>query len=548
MKVAEYIAEYLKQKGVKHIFGYQGGGILPFIHAINKTEGITYIQNYHEQAAGFAADGYSRINNNLGVALATNGPGATNLVSAIANAFFDYCPCLFITGQVNVSDINTKNSIRQNGFQEVNTVSMVKSLTKYSKTITDVRYIRYELDKAITIAQSCPKGAVLLDIPLNIQNAEIEPENLKKYCPKKHKTKKFPLNNFIRLLEKSQRPLILAGGGLKNSRNEFEKFIEITGIPRVSTLCALDIYSENNYGFCGLFGNTYSDIAINKTDLLIVMGSRLSKRQIGIKEKYAPNAKIIQIDINKSELNRVLKNTLTIQADIKDFLNTFLEKFSNKTFPKYKKWVEFLENTKKQYYNSIELNKLNKPVEIVRTISSYVNSEANIIFDVGQNQMWCSQGFIAKKGQHILTSAGLGCMGYSLPAAIGAYYANFNNTIAFCGDGGFQMNIQELQFISSTQIPVKCIVFNNQSLGMIQEVQMKFQNQEYYGTKIGYSTPDIKKLAQCYGINYILINRIEDLQLLKNTINDKLPYLIEIKLNENPTRLLNQYDEVDIYE
>ncbi|MBQ3311800.1 thiamine pyrophosphate-binding protein [bacterium] len=553
MQVVDLITEFLKNHKVKHVFGYQGGGILPLIHSICKSDSIDYVQTYHEQAAGFAADGYARITENLGVALATNGPGATNLVSAIANSYFDFSPCIFFTGQVNTFDINKVANVRQNGFQEIDTVSLVKDITKYAVRIEKESEILNELQKAYKIATTAPKGPVLIDLPLNIQKAEID-ENLLKshnvYSEVNNLSQK-SINKFIEMLSNSVRPVVVAGGGIKLSgaQKEFAEFIEKTNIPRVSTLNGLDVYSKNNFGFCGLYGLNEANLAINKSDLLIIFGSRLSKRQIGIKDKYAPNAKIIQIDVNTDELGRVLENELSINADIKNFLSYLLQKLNSENLKNYNGWLEEIINLKQKYSSKIEYNNKDvRPVEFVKTVSNYISDSANIIFDVGQNQMWCAQALHVKKRQSIISSGGLGCMGFSLPAAVGAYYANGNQTIAFMGDGGLQMNLQELQLVSQNKLPIKIVVFNNTSLGMIQEVQMKFANKEYFGTKIGYSTVNLEKLANCYDINFVSIKNQNDIKTLEEKFKDNNSYIVEIVMTETPTRLQTQYDEVKEYE
>ncbi|MGN0017445.1 MAG: thiamine pyrophosphate-binding protein [Candidatus Gastranaerophilaceae bacterium] len=557
MQVVDLITEFLKNHKVKHVFGYQGGGILPLIHSICKSDSIDYVQTYHEQAAGFAADAYARVTKNIGVALATNGPGATNLVSAIANSYFDFSPCIFFTGQVNTFDINKVENVRQNGFQEIDTVSLVKGITKYAVRIENDADVLGELEKAYNIATTSPKGPVLIDLPLNIQKTELNEGILKEFSKNSEADNPAFVDNscvlkFFELLSKSKRPVVVAGGGIKlsNAEKEFSEFMEKTNLPRVSTLNGLDVYSKNNFGFCGLYGLNEANIAINRSDLLIVVGSRLSKRQIGIKEKYAPNAKIIQIDINKNELSRVLECDLEINADIKVFLVELLKEINEKKNNScYDDWLSEIEKLKEKYSKSIEYNKEDiRPVEFVKAVSDFIFDEANIVLDVGQNQMWCAQALQVKQNQSIISSAGLGCMGFSLPASIGAYYSNNRQTIAFMGDGGLQMNLQELQLISQNKIPIKIVVFNNSSLGMIQEVQMKFANKEYYGTKIGYSTVDLEKLASCYNIDFVSIRQQNQIEILQDVFKNNKSCIVEVKMKESPTRLQTQYDEVKEYD
>ena len=551
MKIVDYIAKYLRDIGIEHIFGYQGGGISPLIEAISNTDGLHYVQLYQEQGAGFAADAYGRISQKLGVCLVTNGPGVTNLISSMANAQFDFSPCLFFTGQVNVPDINTVDGVRQNGFQEVETGKIVENITKYFVSIRNKNDIKYELGKAISIAMKSPKGAVVVELPLDIQKADIDEEYLEEFIAHDKKENTLDFSSVIGELNESKRPLLLVGGGVRTSLGADEllrELVDFAKLPVVCSLQGLDIYTENNYGFTGLYGSIYANMALYNADLIIGLGCRFSKRQIGIFNKYSKNARYIQVDENEKELSRVVP-AINYKCEISLFLQSVLEliRKGNHTFD-FKKWNEELSGLKIQYDNHIELNQNPvQPVVFVRNLSEYIEPAASIILDVGQNQMWCAQGLRLKEGQRVITSAGLGCMGFSLPASIGAYFAKGTRTFAFMGDGGFQMNMQELNFIGTNKIPIKIFVFNNNSLGMIQEVQMKFQNQHYIGTKIGYNAPNLHKLAEAYSIDYHLISENEIDDAIKDKIASDVPVLFEISIKDNPSRLLNKYDVLDLY-
>jgi acetolactate synthase-1/2/3 large subunit len=554
MKVTDYIAKYLKDYGVKHFFGFQGGAISPLIDTFVNA-GIEYIQNYHEQASGFCADAYARITNKLGVAVVTNGPGVTNLVSGIVNSYLDSSPCLFISGQVKTFDINTSPEIRQNGFQEINTIEIVKSITKYAVTVKESKYIKYELDKAIHIATSGRKGAVLLDLPLNIQQEEIDECALIEYKSEFNAYKDCNLlpKELINFIENSEKPLVVAGGGIQSSASYelFKEFAKLTNIPSVSTLMGLDAVSDLSYGFSGLYGNTFANLAIYNADLLIVLGSQLAKRQIGIRE-YNRNGKTIHVDIDKNELGHNIKTHIKINADLHNFLftiNNYIRK-NNIKFGGFEVWHNKIKVWKTKYYDNCCLNEGGlDPVRVIRAISNIVDKDTIICSDVGQNQMWVAQGFEVKEGQRLLNSGGLGCMGFSLPCSIGAQIAAKNKkVIAFMGDGGFQMNQQELNLISHKNLPIKIVIFNNDSLGMIQEGQNLYFDNRYYGTKIGYNAPDFKALAAVYGIEYIRVEDLSGMEKLYDKINNKEACLVEILLRQNPTLLLNQYNEQVIYE
>ncbi len=557
MKVVDYIAKYIENLEVEQVFGYQGAAINPLIDAIAKTEKIQYVQAYHEQAAGFCADAYSRITGKTGIALVTNGPGTTNLITSIANAHLDSIPCLFFTGQVNTFDINPSFlNIRQNGFQEVDIINMVKPVTKYAKTITDATKIKYELEKALHIANEGRKGAVLLDLPFDIQNEEIE----EKYLDNFKTNEKTAINDKIlekidkasKMITQAKRPVIIVGGGIRsaNALSEFGEFIKMTNIPSVSTLMGLDIFSKTNVGFSGLYGTTVANLTIYNADLIIVLGSRLAKRHFGFtKEQFNNGGKIIHIDIDKHELNRATKEDLSINTDIKSFLVYLNKHLSTLKMENLSEWKKTIQKWQNKFDKNTEINNsCVDPVKFVKQISKLLPEDAIITIDVGQNQMWVAQGLKVKKNQRILTSGGLACMGFSLPAAIGAKLAQPEKKVfAFAGDGGFQMNLQELQLISDKNINIKYFVFNNSTLGMIKELQYKLFGSRYNGTGKEYGVPSLKQIAKTYSMDYLKIDKNYKIEALKQKLESKNPCLIEIELNKENTFVLNKNCEPEIY-
>lgn len=557
MKVVDYIAKYIQNLGINHVFGYQGAAINPLIDAFVKTGTIEYVQSYHEQASGFGADAYSRITGKIGIAVATNGPGVTNLISGIANAHLDSVPCLFITGQVNTFDMNPSFlNIRQHSFQEVDTISMVKPITKYAKTIKDATKIKYELDKAIHIALSGRKGAVLIDLPFDIQNEEIEERFLESYNKQEkvldEKKVSKNISKTIEMLTASKRPVIVIGGGVRTSNaiDELEELIEKTSIPTVSTLMGLDVFSTTNVGFAGLYGTTTANLAVYNSDLVIVLGSRLSKRQFGLsQEQYNHGGKFIHVDIDEHELNRALKEDLSINMCVKSFLSALNSDITNSTMGDLTEWKKHLKQWQEKFSSNTEINETGlDPVKFIKKISPNFSENAIITTDVGQNQMWCAQGIEIKKGQRVLSSGGLGCMGFSLPAAIGARIADSKaSVIAFMGDGGLQMNLQELQMLVNKVDNVKCVVFNNSTLGMIKELQKKFFGSRFNGTGKDYDTPDLKALAKTYKLNYLKIEDKYDEKKFLQLIDDNKSCLIEVVLNKANTYVLTKGSEPNVY-
>lgn len=540
MKVSDYIANFFIEKEITDVFGYPGGMITYFIDSLYKRkEKINAHLNYHEQASSFCACGYAQISHKPGVAYSTSGPGATNLITGIANAFFDSIPCIFITGQVNSNDLKMNPIIRQSGFQETDIISLVKPITKYCKQITKCSDIKYELEKAYYYAINDRTGPVLLDIPIDIQRAEIDIEKLDSFVePILSESFKYEkiLNIILQNLSKAKRPIIIAGQGinLANVRLEFKEFISKLNIPVITSMISVDLMDSNyklNYGFLGTYGSRYANLITEKSDLIISIGSRLDCRQKGTSNnQFASNAKLIRIDIDKDELNTSIKDDeITLKCNIKELIPIINKNDRFNLKNKYANWINICDKIKEKVKNIDILPEK----EIIEKISYQVPDNAIITTDVGQNQVWVAQSFKVKPNQRILFSGGHGAMGYSLPAAIGAYYANRKPIICFNGDGGFQMNIQELQFIVRENLPIKIIILNNHSLGMIRHFQETYFDSRYNQTvkNNGYEVPDFCKIANAYNIRNLNITNINEIDKLKNVLNDKLPILININLN-----------------
>lgn len=540
MKVSDYIVEFLIEKGITDVFGYPGGMVTHLMDSLKKYDNkISSHVNYHEQASSFCACGYAQVKNKPGVAFATSGPGATNLLTGIANAYFDSIPTIFLTGQVNTYESKGKMKMRQKGFQETDIIKIANPITKYSKYIDKPEDIKYELEKAYYISMSGRKGPVVLDIPMNIFRADVDINNLRKYEQEEldENLKKEDINLILSELLKAKKPLIIAGNGinLASLNKEFKEAINKLGIPVVTSMISIDLQNYNskyNFGFIGAYGHRYANFLIEKCDLLLTIGTRLDCRQTGAnKEYFARNAKIIRIDIDKTELdNKVKEDEIQIVANISEIIKEILTDDRFELKGKYDEWIKKCEEIKNQLYK-IDNEEGNK---IIDKLSDIINEDLVITTDVGQNQVWISQSFKVKDNQRILFSGGHGSMGYSLPCAIGAYYAKKNNIICFSGDGGLQMNIQELQFIKREKLPIKIIVLNNKSLGMIRHFQEMYFDSCYTQTieKMGYETPDFCKIAQAYGIKSLNIDNIDkQLDIVKQELENSEPILIQINMN-----------------
>lgn len=539
--VAKYIAKFLEERQIKHVFGYQGGAVMKVIAAISDK----YIQNYHEQASAFCADGYARANGEIGVTISTSGPGATNMITGIANAYCDSIPTLFITGQDVSGNLDFSRKLRTNGYQDVNIVKMVEPVTKYATTLTDANKIRYELEKCYYIATSGRKGPVLIDVPSDIQACEVDENSLEGFDYVAQENYDYEIDKVVELLKNSKRPLILAGGGVRRSGANvlLDNFAKESGIPVVTTLNGRDS-SSVAYGFSGLHGAVYANLAVKNADLILALGTRFGIQQAGKKHSDYTNAKIIHVDIDGLELNRTLETDVNIEADLVGFLTLLSECDLNINC---QEWLDILNLWKDKYFdvNCVNSNGID-PVKFVRKFLNEYKFDV-ISTDVGQNQLWVAQG-IENLPQEVsyLTSSGLGSMGYSIPAAIGASYVK-DRVVAFCGDGGLQMNLQELQLISAKNLNVKMVIFNNKTLGKIKEMQLKSDNPNFVGTKEDdFSCPDLKKLAKLYGLEYKKVEKISQIDGLKSVMKSKKPCIIDVKVS-NMARLATKFDN-DILE
>lgn len=517
MKLSDYIVSYLEERGVKVIFGYIGGMITHLVDSIALNPNMQFVQTYHEQTAAIAAEGFAKESGLFGVAISTSGPGATNMMTGIADAYFDSIPVLYITGQVNTYEYKYDKPIRQQGFQETDIVSMVRPITKYAKLVDKAEDIKYELDKALHIALSGRKGPVLLDLPMNIQRAEIEPTVLKGYLQAENdKIWAIDWEHIKRLAHNSSRPMLLVGAGCHFSNlSLLQEFIERTQIPVVTSLMGKGIINETYeyyLGMIGSYGNRCANIGIANSDLVIALGTRLDTRQTGaMLEGFLPKGKIIHVDIDENELeSHRLPNRFKINSSIEFFLEQ--EKYNNIFFSKDSNWNKYLSELKSKYNQDKEIERFidNKaPYKLMQYLNQFTKEGDVICTDIGQNQMWAAQALKLKKDQHFVTSGGLAPMGFSLPVAIGTSFASPKRTIySINGDGGFHMAMQSLMLISQYNLPVKIIVLNNTALGMITQFQhLYFKDRMTATTRSGgYLTPNISEIASAYNLPYFYMN------------------------------------------
>lgn len=543
MKVTTYIAKFLKSKEIDTIFELQGGMITRIIDELYRQGGFTIVSMHHEQAAAMAADAYARVSNKPGIALATSGPGATNLITGIGNCYFDSVPAIFITGQVNLNEQKGENPVRQLGFQETDIVSVAKPLTKAAFAIKSAREIPSVLQQAYDLSMEGRPGPVLIDIPMNLQIAECD--DLTDITV----NHKFPIDpdaiaeftsEYIASLNECKKPLILAGRGIRTSKatNELIHLAEKLNIPVVTSLNGLDVIPYNNsnrIGLIGSYGNRWANYALGTCDLLLVLGSRLDLRQTGSDiPAFKEGKKIYHIDIDASELNNRITGCSVLQADVLTFIEYLLKKeISNRTF---NDWISEINSKKDERKDTDELTKIKgiNPNKIIHSISKHSQKAIAYTTDVGSNQMWVAQSVEISEKQLFLTSGGMGAMGYSLPAAIGASFAAKKApVVCFAGDGGFQINIQELQTIRRNNLPIKIVVLNNHCLGMIRQFQDSYFESAYQSTVWGYSAPDFAALANVYGIESMRIDSEDQIEnaLTNMWNNPDQPFLLDASLD-----------------
>lgn len=526
MKVSDYVVDYLIQMGITDVFGYPGGMVTHLMDSLGKKEDKikTHI-TYHEQAAAFAACGYAQASDKVGVAFATSGPGATNLITGIGNAYFDSIPTVFLTGQVNTYESKGSSAIRQKGFQETNIVPMVEEITKAAFYVQKADEICRVMHEAFRIAMEDRKGPVLVDIPMDVFRADIEITEALMETEERKKDWEDTANRFGKCLSDalkvSERPCLVLGNGLKidHQVNNIRGILRSCPLPVVSSMLAVDVIPEGHglegtyYGFIGAYGNRTANFVVAKSDLLICLGTRLDVRQVGGKrEQFAPNAKIIRVDIDETELaNQIREDEEAFCLPLKLAIPILRRALAD--CEAYDAWLGVCKKIKKQ----IKYTDEKEPNRFINEISRHTPDGYSIVADVGQHMIWVAQSFRMKPDQRVYFSGGMGSMGYALPAAIGVYYATGKPVICFAGDGGLQMNIQELQFLARERIPVKIIILNNAALGMIRHFQeMYFEENYYYTVKDrGYTTPDFIRVAEAYGIAGKRLHDIDEIKTME---------------------------------
>ena len=535
---AQILMKCLEREGVRHIFGYPGGVVIDIYDEMARTPSIRHILVRHEQAAVHAADGYARASSQVGVALVTSGPGATNTVTGIASAYLDSIPIVVFTGQVPTALIGN------DAFQEVDIVGITRPCTKHNYLVKDVKDLAQTVHEAFYIARSGRPGPVLVDLPKDVSQASTVPHfpevvKIKSYNPTYHANPR-QVARALDMILHAQRPVLYTGGGivLSDSSEDLYKFATSLQIPVTSTLMGLGGFPGDHplwMGMLGMHGTYCANMAVSQADVLIAVGARFDDRVTGKLSEFAPHAKIVHIDIDPSSISKNVQVDIPIVGDCKDTLGQLNELLKDKPV---RDWTELRQpwlDTVNEWSTTHPLtytwdDKVIKPQFVVEKLYELTQGEAYITTEVGQNQMWAAQFYKFRHPRRLMTSGGLGVMGYGLPAAMGVQMAKPDAVVIdIAGDGSIQMNIQELITVVDNKLPVKIAILNNTYLGMVRQWQQLFYGRRYSATPM--TAPDFVKLAEAYGAVGLRATKPEEVEpVIREALKTPRPVIMDFKV------------------
>lgn len=545
MKLSDYVIKFLEEKLVKDVFLLSGGGIMHLLDSLAKNDHINKYYNLHEQASGFAADGYAQYANKLGVVFATTGPGATNVVTSLASAYIDSTPMLVISGQVKRETITKVPEVRQTGAQEVGIIPIVQSVTKYAVTVMEPNDIRYILEKAVYMATTGRPGTTWVDIPLDVQSAEIEPEMLRDFCPQeKHiEISASDLADIYKLLSKAKRPCILAGTGvmLSGARKEFADMANQLQIPVVTSRRARRLFRRGNdryyYGSAGGVAPRFANYVLQNSDCLLVLGSGLRYYLTAYNEEnFAPNAKKIMVNVHKAEIDKLHMDVdKAVVADAGSFIRAFMEYCKTNVLAKCDEWLAYCDKMRAKYPAINEILPHDDGLTDGYLVTKYINQYAkdDDVFVASPSAFAYGYNiYDLHDGQDYIVPVGLGSMGTGLPCAIGACIASGKKrTIIGEGDGSLQHNIQELALLREYNLPIKVFIDNNNGYRQIYTMQQTHFHGRLAGCnpESGVGMPILQKIAEAYGLKYYCIaHDIEAEDVVREALSDDEPAIIEM--------------------
>lgn len=556
MKLTDYVAQFLAEQGIRYVFGVTGGAVVHLFDSVARRRDMQPIFTHHEQAAAFAAQAYARAKDGVGAAFFTTGPGGTNAITGLAGAWLDSVPCLYISGQTRKSHTTVGLPLRQFGAQQIDIVSIVRSLTKSAVMLDRPELIRYELEKALHTATSGRPGPVWLDIPLDFQWASVSPAKLKRFVPPGHrsavalgrKRAREGARRVFKLLQGSQRPLVFAGSGIRLAHGvrEFRELVEGADLPFVTSWAATD-YATTSSRLClgrpGMLGQRGANMVPSASDLLVTIGSHLAVTLTGTRsETFAPKARRVMVDIDRDELTHChVKQDIKICCDARDFIVELQKLVKKHDYHAPAAWLKRCRSFKK--LNSVESQpsrsgRFVDPYALVSVLSGALKANDSVVVDGGGtiDQVFY-QAFEAKLGQRVVIAAALCSMGSGFPEGIGVAVARpKGQTVVLCGDGSFQFNVHELQTIKDLWLDFKIFILNNQGYLSIRHTQGGFLEQRYFGSSGGggLGLPDCKKVAAAYGIPSMRVGGTDDLhRAIKSALAKKGPFLCEVMIDPN---------------
>jgi acetolactate synthase-1/2/3 large subunit len=540
MQASDWIAKTLVAQGVDTVYEVVGGMIANFIDALHRDGRVRIVSCHHEQAAGFSAEGHARMTGVPGVAMGTSGPGAINLLTALGSCHFDSVPAVFITGQVNRSEQKGDRPIRQLGFQETDIVAMAEPIAKAAWRVRAAEDLPARMLDAFELARSGRPGPVLVDIPMDLQRIDVSaPVPAAHALPEPQAVDERAVEAMLKDLEAASRPLILAGGGLRvgGAVPGFRRLVDRLGVPVVNSLMGVDALPyghPSRVGLIGTYGNRWANIALARADFLLVLGSRLDIRQTGADtEAFANGRPIHHVDCDAGELNNRVLGCHAVVSQLVPFIDAVLQDVDEREA--LGSWREELSELRDRWPDTGELPDLHgiNPNDLMHRLAAPASDAAAYVADVGQHQMWAAQSLELGPGQRFLTSGGMGAMGSGLPLAVGACLASSSPVVLVAGDGGFQLNLQELQTVARNNLPLKIVILNNRSHGMVRQFQESYFEGRYQSTCWGYSAPDFVAVAAAFGIGAGRADETEELDdAIESMWRDPdAPYLLEVAID-----------------